>query len=65
MFTSEKSFYEVFDKKDLVYLSPESPNVLTEIDHAKVYVIGGLVDHNRLKVTIPSVLFWICDIIGY
>ena len=50
LFQAEKPFYELFPKPDIVYLSPESPNVLREIDHSKVYIIGGLVDHNRLKV---------------
>ena len=32
---------QVFDKKSIVILSPESPNVLDEIDRNAVYVIGG------------------------
>jgi len=39
----------LFPKEKLVYLSPESKNILTEIDHSKVYIIGGIVDDNRLK----------------
>ncbi|XP_026689830.2 tRNA methyltransferase 10 homolog A-like [Ciona intestinalis] len=40
---------ERFKKEDLVYLTAESDNVLSNIEHGKVYVIGGLVDHNHEK----------------
>ena len=39
----------------LMYLTAESSNVLTDIEPGKVYVIGGLVDHNHQKVS--EVLF--------
>eukprot|EP01126_Amoeba_proteus_P014313 TRINITY_DN16250_c0_g1_i2.p1 TRINITY_DN16250_c0_g1~~TRINITY_DN16250_c0_g1_i2.p1 ORF type:complete len:154 (-),score=44.76 TRINITY_DN16250_c0_g1_i2:100-561(-) len=42
-------FHEIFPSEDLIYLSPDSENILIELDHTKVYVIGGLVDHNQLK----------------
>lgn len=37
------------NQSNLVYLTAESPTVLTKVDPAKTYVIGGIVDHNRMK----------------
>lgn len=44
-----EAFHEILSKDDLVYLTSDSPNVLEELDEAKAYVIGGLVDHNHHK----------------
>eukprot|EP01116_Phalansterium_solitarium_P001437 TRINITY_DN11234_c0_g1_i1.p1 TRINITY_DN11234_c0_g1~~TRINITY_DN11234_c0_g1_i1.p1 ORF type:complete len:383 (-),score=143.22 TRINITY_DN11234_c0_g1_i1:370-1518(-) len=44
-----RSYMDVFDPKDLVYLTSEASTVLTEIDPTKCYIIGGLVDHNKHK----------------
>ncbi|XP_076459878.1 tRNA methyltransferase 10 homolog A-like [Babylonia areolata] len=49
MHKEERDFREVFAREDIVYLSSESPNVLHTLDDSKVYVIGGLVDHNHHK----------------
>ncbi|XP_054258153.1 tRNA methyltransferase 10 homolog A-like isoform X1 [Macrosteles quadrilineatus] len=45
----EANHLEVFSKEDLVYLTSDSDNVLSTLDHSKVYVIGALVDHNKYK----------------
>lgn len=45
-----ESFHQVFDKSRLVYLSPDATDVLTELSANDVYVIGGLVDDNKLLV---------------
>lgn len=41
---------ELFDKRQIVYLSPDAVEPLTTIEHGSVYVIGGLCDRDRVKV---------------
>ena len=41
--TSE-CFTRVFPPERLVYLSPDSPNVLTEYSQDDVYILGALID---------------------
>jgi Trm5-related predicted tRNA methylase len=43
-------FADLFDKSSIVYLTSDSPNVLDRLEENKVYIIGGLTDHNRHKV---------------
>ena len=38
-----------FNSQDLVYLTADSHNILTEFDPLKIYIIGGVVDRNRNK----------------
>lgn len=40
---------EAYPIEKIVYLSPDSENLIETIDEDKVYVIGGIVDDNQLK----------------
>ncbi|XP_076365760.1 tRNA methyltransferase 10 homolog A-like [Tachypleus tridentatus] len=41
---NDKSPQQLFRREELIYLSPDSPHVLTDLNPEVVYVIGGLVD---------------------
>lgn len=45
----EEVYHKLFDKSDIIYLTSDSPNIIESFDDTKVYIIGALVDHNRLK----------------
>eukprot|EP01133_Synstelium_polycarpum_P009117 gene9117-10692_t len=47
----EEPYIERFaaEKESLVYLTSDSPNTITDLDPAKKYIIGAIVDHNRHK----------------
>ncbi|CAJ0931332.1 unnamed protein product, partial [Mesorhabditis belari] len=40
---------KVFDPEEIVYLTADSENVIEKLDDTKVYVIGGIIDHNSQK----------------
>lgn len=46
---TDKPIEEVYSPSDCVYLTADTDNVLTELDTTKHYVVGAMVDHNRLK----------------
>ena len=61
-------YTDVFERRRIVYLSAESDNVLSELSPADVYVIGGIVDRNRLKVRAEDdgVVFVLhCSVVWY
>lgn len=41
---TEKSHVDVFPKDSIIYLTADSPNVMTTFQHDKIYIIGSLVD---------------------
>lgn len=41
---TSKSYLEIFDKKQLVYLTPNAKTVLKKFDPNLIYIIGGIVD---------------------
>ena len=45
---SLEQYYEQ-QRPSIVYLTSDSDTVITELENSKIYVIGGIVDRNRLR----------------
>ncbi|CAG2105037.1 unnamed protein product [Medioppia subpectinata] len=45
---TSKCYTDVFDRRDLIYLSPHATEVMTEYESNAVFIIGGIVDRNKL-----------------
>lgn len=43
---TEKSHIDLFPKDSIVYLTADSPNVMTTFKHDKIYIVGAFVDKN-------------------
>ena len=53
----EKHACDVFDKKDLIFLSPDAVDKVSVIEPSKVYIIGGIVDrtvHNNITLDMAN-----------
>ncbi|XP_019372356.1 PREDICTED: tRNA methyltransferase 10 homolog B isoform X1 [Gavialis gangeticus] len=53
MDTTQESYLDLFPLETIVFLTPDSENVLQDVDSSKVYILGGLVDESiRKKLTL-------------
>lgn len=48
---TEKSHVDLFPKDSIIYLTADSPNVMTTFKHDKIYVVGSFVDKNMQSGT--------------
>lgn len=44
---TEKSHVDLFPKDKIIYLTADSPNVMTTFKHDKIYIVGSFVDKNQ------------------
>jgi ribonuclease P protein 1 len=45
---TSKSYLDLFPKQQLIYLSPHAQEVMTDYDHSAAFIIGGLVDRQKI-----------------
>ncbi|XP_066097780.1 tRNA methyltransferase 10 homolog C [Saccopteryx bilineata] len=43
---TEKSHVDLFPKDNIIYLTADSPNIMTTFKHDKIYIVGSFVDKN-------------------
>lgn len=43
---TEKSHVDLFPKDNIIYLTADSPNIMTSFRHDKIYIVGSFVDKN-------------------
>ena len=55
--THKQAVQDVFKTDELIYLTPDSDNVLDVIESDKVYVIGGIVDRTTTKVSCSACMW--------
>ena len=57
-FHSTRDLYiDLFERDRLVYLTPDSPNVMTHFDHQAIYILGGIYDdQNKEPLTYQKAL---------
>jgi Trm5-related predicted tRNA methylase len=41
------SYLDIFPRKQLVYLSPDSPNIMSEYEHNAIYILGGIFQKSK------------------
>ncbi|CAF1257274.1 unnamed protein product [Rotaria magnacalcarata] len=41
------SYLDLFPREQLVYLSPDSPNIMTEYEHNVIYILGGIFEKTK------------------
>jgi hypothetical protein len=46
--TTSLSYLDLFPREQLVYLSPDSPNLMTEYEHNVIYILGGIFQKSKL-----------------
>lgn len=44
---TEESHVDLFPKDSIIYLTADSPNVMTTFKHDKIYIVGSFVDKNQ------------------
>ncbi|UJR25670.1 hypothetical protein I4U23_007021 [Adineta vaga] len=47
--TTSLSYLDLFPRESLVYLSPDSPNIMNEYEHNMIYVLGGIFQKTKTE----------------